>query len=90
MTPSSESTDVLIDPCCNSVSDQGSSVIDSDPSTLEETGSTSDYETVGDILGKIRIKNVNRIVIGTLNINSLAPKFAQLREIIGKTIDILS
>ena len=84
------STDVLIDPCCNSVSDQGSSVIDSDPSTLEETGSTSDYETVGDILGKIRVKNVNRIVIGTLNINSLAPKFAQLREIIGKTIDILT
>ena len=61
-------------------------------SSTEESfsGSNSDYETVSDILGKIRVKNVNKIVIGTLNINSLAPKFEQLREVIGKNIDILT
>ena len=41
------------------------------------------------ILQKIRIKNVNRIVIGSLNINSLPNKFDQLKEVIGKNLDIL-
>ena len=39
---------------------------------------------------EIRVKNVNRIIIGTLNINSLAPKFEQLKEVIGNNIDILT
>jgi exonuclease III/predicted transport protein len=43
-----------------------------------------------DILKNIRIKNVNRITIATLNINSLASKFEQLREVIGNSIDILT
>ena len=95
-TPTSVLNNALVEPCSNLVSDQGPSVsVESDSSTLEETdlsdsGSNSDYETVGDILGKIRVKNVNKIVIGTLNINSLAPKFEQLREVIGKNIDILT
>ena len=33
---------------------------------------------------------MNKVTIGTLNINSLAPKFEQLREIIGKNLDILT
>ena len=47
-------------------------------------------ESAFDILKEIRVKNVNRIVIGTLNINSLAPKFDQLREVIGNNLDILT
>ena len=43
-----------------------------------------------DILRQIRVENVNRVMIGTLNINSLAPKFDQLREVIGKNLDILT
>ena len=31
-----------------------------------------------EVLKEIRIKNVNQVTIGTLNINSLAPKFEQL------------
>ena len=56
----------------------------------EEPGSNSDTETAENILRKIRVKDANKIIIGTLNINSLAPKFEQLKEVIGKNIDILT
>ena len=52
--------------------------------------SDSDTENAFEKLKEIRIKNVNNVIIGTLNINSLAPKFEQLREIIGKNLDILT
>ena len=42
-----------------------------------------------DVLKEIRVKNVNRVIIGTLNINSLASKFEQLKLIIGNFLDIL-
>ena len=41
------------------------------------------------ILREIRVRNVNKVIIGTLNINSLPPKFEQLMLIIGNCIDIL-
>ena len=47
-------------------------------------------ENAFDVLKEIRVKNVNRIVVGTLNINSLAPKFEQLSEVIGKYLDIIT
>ena len=37
----------------------------------------------------LRLSNVNRVIIGNLNINSLTNKFDQLREIVLKYIDIL-
>ena len=46
-------------------------------------------ENANSILRKIRVKNVDRIIIGTLNINSLAPKFEELKLIIGNYLDIL-
>ena len=51
-----------------------------------ESGINSAYE----VLREIRVKNVNKVVIGSLNINSFASKFEQLREIIGKNLDILT
>ena len=33
---------------------------------------------------------MNNVTVGTLDINSFAPKFEQLREIIGKNLDILT
>ena len=39
------------------------------------------------ILKRIRIKNVNNLIIATLNINSLANKFEPLRTIIGNNLD---
>ena len=69
--------------------DQSSSTILS-----EETDATDTNESVTgsafDILKDIRVKNVNKIIIGTLNINSLAPKFDQLCEVIGNNLDILT
>ena len=40
-------------------------------------------------LGKIRVENVNNVIIGQLNINSLRNKFCFLKEIIHGKIDIL-
>ena len=41
------------------------------------------------ILNKLKAKNVNRLVIGHLNINSLPGKFDQLKVVIENNIDIL-
>ena len=40
-------------------------------------------------LHNLRVKNIDRVIIGTLNINSIANKFDQLQLIIKETIDIL-
>ena len=37
----------------------------------------------------LRLSNVNRVVIGNLNINSLPNKFNQLKELVLKNVDIL-
>ena len=62
---------------------------DLDSTDLE---SESDLETGNayELLRDIRVKNVNKVIIGTLNINSFASKFEQFREIIGKNMDIIS
>ena len=63
----------------------------SHPAGSSEIGSILGSDASADeVLKEIRIKNVNRVTIGTLNINSLAPKFEQLRTIIGKNLDILT
>ena len=41
------------------------------------------------IIRGIKIKNINRLMIGCLNINSLASKFDFLKEIISNNLDIL-
>ena len=46
-------------------------------------------EDATSILREIRIRNINRVIIGTLNINSLPLKFEQLKLIIGNYLDIL-
>ena len=37
----------------------------------------------------LRVRNVNKVIIGNLNINSLRNKFDQLREIVLKYVDVL-
>ena len=37
----------------------------------------------------LRLRNVNRVLIGNININSIPNKFSQLKELILKYVDIL-
>ena len=46
-------------------------------------------ENAFDVLKKIRMENIDNVIIGSLNINSLGHKIDALREIIGNNIDIL-
>ena len=64
--------------------------LSSDSETDLSDDSDLDIETAESILRGIRVKNINKVIIGTLNINSLAPKFEQLREVIGNHLDILT
>ena len=56
----------------------------------EISGTESDGENALDALKEIRIKNVDKVIIGTLNINSLPAKFDQLSEVVGNHLDILA
>ena len=42
-----------------------------------------------DSLRKLRLRNVNKVIIGNININSLPAKFDQVKEVILKNVDIL-
>ena len=68
----------------------GNGTLDSDELHGEDSDPETENENANVILRKLRIKNVNRIVIGSLNINSLSTKFDQLKEVIGKNLDILT
>ena len=73
--------------------DMESDSVVSEEQNDELLGEESDSDSEGnasDILQKVRIKNVNRIVIGSLNINSLPNKFDELKEVIGRNLDILT
>ena len=64
---------------CSELDDSESSMSESD---------TSEEEPLK-LLKEIRIKNINKLMIGTLNINGLASKFDQLKEILEKQLDVL-
>ena len=89
--------DILVAKALAGLNDPADSMIsvDSDVSGSESTReSTVLSDSIAgnaiDMLKEIRIKNVNNVTIGSLNINSLAPKFEELKEIIGKNLDILT
>ena len=46
--------------------------------------------SANDILKNIRMTNINRLIIGTLDINFIAPKFDQLKDVIGNHLDIFT
>ena len=61
-------------------------------STNENTGhilEKPDEQNPCDILRDLKLKNINRLVIGNLNINSISKKIDQLKTIIQGHIDIL-
>ena len=56
---------------------------------MYSTSNTSNPCVTPSILNKPKLKNINRLVIGHSNIDSLPSKFYQLKLIIEKNIDIL-
>ena len=56
---------------------------------INETNQPSEYIDASDILKNIKTKNVNRLVIGQLNINSIKGKFDLLKEVVKDYVDIL-
>ena len=47
------------------------------------------YEEVSGLLKKIRLRNVNRVIIGHLNVNFFAPKHDVIKTIIPGNVDIM-
>ena len=70
----------------NDSSGTDTSVCDSDA----DSQSSQIKNSANSILKDIQIKNVNRLIIGTLNINFIAPIFKQLKEVIGSCLDIFT
>ena len=69
--------------------------ISSDSSDVSSVSSTSESEKLieenaNKILHNLRRKNVNRVIIGTLNINTIENKLDQLQVIIDNSVDILT
>ena len=65
------------------------SVTESDIDHNEITVDNSGINQAHSLLKEVRIKNVNRLIIGTLNINSLASKFEQLKLVMKNSLDVL-
>ena len=42
-----------------------------------------------DSLRKLRLRNVNKVIIDNININSNSPTFDQVKEVIFKNVDVL-
>ena len=59
-------------------------------SNLHDSHCSQNEDTANSILKDIRVKNVNRLTIGTLNINSIPSKFDQLKEVIGNHLDVFT
>ena len=46
-------------------------------------------ENASNVLREIRIKNINRVINGALNINSLPTKFEELKLLIANYLEVL-
>ena len=61
-----------------------------DPKEYKPVNSSNIQEESSlDSLRKLRLRNVNKVIIGDININSLPAKFDQVKEVILKNVDIL-
>ena len=57
--------------------------------TLSESTVTTDLKGPGEILQDLKLDNLNRVILGHLNINSIRNKFEELKTLIIGKIDIL-
>ena len=63
--------------------------IESDINVVDNSSMYEFHENASEILKNIKMKNVNRLVIGQININSIRNKFEFLKEVVKNYIDIL-
>ena len=73
----------------NTTEDSWTSSLHDTPTTKENTMENINSENAFTFLRGIRIKNVDNVIIASLNINSLGNKIDALKEVIGNNIDIL-
>ena len=71
-------------------SDESSSEPSLVDSNSNDSQTSENEDSANSILKNLRIKNINRLIIGTLNKNFTAPKFDQLKEVIGNYLDIFT
>ena len=57
--------------------------------SLTDQTETKFINTVPNSLGKLRLRNTNKVIIDNLNINSIRNKLEQLKETVPKYIDIV-
>ena len=62
---------------------------ESDSEINEECANLDDDTDIFNQLKKYRLKNANKVILATLNINTIANKFTALKEIVSNHIDIL-
>ena len=70
-------------PNINNLSINSCDSLDGDPSNM------SNEQGAHSILHQLRLSNVNKVIIGHLNINSLRNKFEMIMDILNGVIDIL-
>ena len=62
---------------------------ESDSDINEECANLDDDTDIFNQMKKYRLKNANKVILATLNINTIANKFTALKEIVSNHIDIL-
>ena len=77
----------LYDSCAQQFYDLNDKDISIDPSFDESV--VCDFGNFVNSIKDLRLRNVNRVLIGNININSIPNKFSQLKELVLKYVDIL-
>ena len=56
---------------------------------LDDSNRGEDHHCAGKLLNNMRLKNLNKLIIGHLNINSIRGKFEALKALVNNNLDIL-
>ena len=79
----------LTSPSTYNIVDGTNDTVDNENVRSSLNCSISEPLSAMEILKNLKLKNVNRLVVGQLNINSISGKFDLLKEVIKDNIDIL-
>ena len=77
------------DPSSFTISTNPAAEVSSPESTILDSQEAPDDSDAKSALKNLRLRNVGRLTIGYLNINSIRNKFDPLKEIVSQNLDIL-